>query len=84
VNADAIADRKRRQIALLLFFLDDVNDAIHKFGQPRDCGRTLSFGEVDFATRIRAGQGHRELEHESDYEQEATQKLSVKIYGICG
>ena len=30
VNAYAVADRKRRQIALLLFFLDDVDDLIHK------------------------------------------------------
>src|SRR5437773_12018351 len=30
VNTHAIADRKRRQIGFLLFFLDDVDDGIHK------------------------------------------------------
>src|SRR5881296_3765179 len=52
VNAHTIANREWRQIALFLFFLDHVDDAIHKPVQPRGCGRTLSFGGVDFATRI--------------------------------
>jgi hypothetical protein len=30
VNAYAVADRKRRQIGFLLFFVDDVDDSIHK------------------------------------------------------
>ena len=30
VNAYAVANRKRRQIALLLFVLDEFNDPIHK------------------------------------------------------
>ena len=30
VNTYTIADRKRRQIALLLFLFDDVDDSIHK------------------------------------------------------
>ena len=36
------------------------------FRRPRDCGRTLSFGGVDFATRIAAppGEGELELDHE--------------------
>jgi hypothetical protein len=54
------------------------------FGPPRDCGRTLSFGQVDFATRIRAVQATEKLEHDYDHEQETAQKLSVKICGICG
>jgi hypothetical protein len=50
VNTYAIADGKRRHIAFLLFFLDDVDDAIHKVVRPRYCGgRTLSFGGTDFA-----------------------------------
>ena len=61
VNAYTVADRKRRQIGFLLFFVDDVDDAIHKPVQPRGCGRTLSFGGVDFATRIPAAQDRREF-----------------------
>ena len=33
VNAYTVADRKRRQIALLLFLFDDVDDSIHKLVQ---------------------------------------------------
>ena len=35
VNAYTVADRKRRHIAFLLFFLDDVDNAIHKVVPPR-------------------------------------------------
>jgi hypothetical protein len=33
VHTHAIADGKRRQIALLLFLFDDVDDSIHKLVQ---------------------------------------------------
>src|SRR5882724_6993221 len=42
VNAYTVADRKRRQIGFLLFFVDDVDDSIHKPVQtPRIRAHTL-------------------------------------------
>src|SRR5207249_12247235 len=65
VNAHTIANGEWRSIAFLLFVLNDVDDAVHKPVQPRGCGRTLSFGGVDFATRIPAAQDRRELDRKS-------------------
>ena len=66
VNAYAVANGEWREIALLLFLLNDVDDAIHKPVQPRGCGRTLSFGGVDFATPIRAARIVDNSEHDED------------------
>src|SRR5437879_4535034 len=40
----AVANRKRRDLAFLLLFLNNVNDLVHKLiASTRGCGRTLSF-----------------------------------------
>ena len=63
VHAHAIANRKRFSITFLLFFLNRIDDLIHKLRrQPRGCGRTLSFEGTGFATRNRQPFEH---EHEA-------------------
>ena len=63
VHAHAIANRKRFGIAFLLFFLNRIDDLIHKLvASARGCGRTLSFEGTGFATRNRQSFEH---EHEA-------------------
>src|SRR5437764_9951880 len=51
VHAHAVANRKRFGIAFLLFFLNRIDDLIHKLvASARGCGRTLSFEGTRFAT----------------------------------
>ena len=54
MNAYTVANGKRRRVALLLLFLDGINNLIHRLVVgPANAGRTLSFEGVVFATRIR-------------------------------
>ena len=69
VHAHAVADGKRPQVGFLLFFLDDVDAAIHSFCKPRKCGRTLSFEDIEFANGIRAQSEESEPEHEHEITQ---------------
>src|SRR6266436_6890101 len=60
----AVANRKRRDLAFLLLFLNDINDLVHKLvASARGCGRTLSFEENAFATRNR-GAFEQKRKHE--------------------
>ena len=59
VHAYAIANRKGRCIAFLLFLLNDIDDLIHRLvASARSCGRTLSFEGSGFATRNRQAFEH--------------------------
>src|SRR5205823_11649327 len=71
VHTHTVTNRKRRDIAFLLLFLNNVDDLVHKLvASARGCGRTLSFRDIGFANRNRQA-----FEHEY----ENPQKLSVKI-----
>ena len=60
----AVANRKRRDLAFLLLFLNNINDLVHKLvASVRGCGRTLSFEENAFATRNR-GAFEQKRKHE--------------------
>src|SRR5438876_2860160 len=60
----AVANRKWRDLAFLLLFLNNINDLVHKLvASVRGCGRTLSFEENAFATRNR-GAFEQKRKHE--------------------
>ena len=60
----AVANRKRRDLAFLLLFLNNINDLVHKLvASARGCGCTLSFEENAFATRNR-GAFEQKRKHE--------------------
>ena len=60
----AVANRKWRDLAFLLLFLNNINDLVHKLvASARGCGRTLSFEENAFATRNR-GAFEQKRKHE--------------------
>src|SRR5215468_1130287 len=57
----AVANRKRRDFAFLLLFLNNINDLVHRLiASACGCGRTLSFEEGTFATR-----NHRRIRAEA-------------------
>ena len=81
VHAHAIANRKRFDIAFLLFLLNRIDDLIHKLLASRAvAGRTLSFEGSGFATR-NPNQLGTSKKHQLE---QGTCRKSVKIYGICG
>src|SRR5258708_7245334 len=51
VDSHTVANRKGRDIAFLLLFLNGIDDLVHKLlASARGCGRTLSFEGGAFAT----------------------------------
>jgi hypothetical protein len=81
VHAYAVANRKRFGIAFLLFFLNRIDDLIHKLvAGARGCGRTLSSKarvlQPEIANHLSTNTKHR---HGRD-----NIRKSVKIRRICG
>src|SRR5262245_24656926 len=75
VYTHAVANRKRCDVALLLLFLNNIDDLVHKLvASTRGCGGTLSFEEDALATEI------------AEYSSKRTRtcRKSVKVCGICG
>ena len=79
VHAHAIANRKRFGIAFLLFFLNRIDDLIHKLVASRAAAGAHSHSKAQFAN----GNRHHLAEHEALSEQEIIRK-SLKIAKICG
>ena len=53
VHAYAVADRKRRDITFLLFFLNNIDGLVHKLvASARGCGRTISSRIAEIANAI--------------------------------
>ena len=77
VNAYAVANRKRRQIAFLLFVLDEFNDPIHKAVQTAQLRADTLIRRRRFCNSNSCG-SVLSTEHEN------LEKLSVKICGIYG
>src|SRR5947208_9468113 len=71
----AVANRKRRDLAFLLLFLNNINDLVHKLvASARGCGRTLSFKDNAFATR---NSGAFEQKQKPEHGQTIGEKLAT-------
>src|SRR6266508_951439 len=84
VNTYAVAHRKRRQIAFLLFLPDSIDDLIHKLVPAARLRAHTLIRRHRFCNSNSCSYGQGEFEHDHEHEHEDRQKLSVKICAICG
>ena len=81
VNAHAIANRKRCGIAFLLFFLNGIDDLIHKLLASPAASGAHSYSKARVLQPEIANHLSTSTKHQLEQD---TIRKSVKICGICG
>ena len=81
VHAHAIANRKRFGIAFLLFFLNRIDDLIHKLVASRAAAGAHSHSKARVLQPEIANHLSTNTKHQLEQD---TSRKSVKICGICG